>query len=145
MIVVDTAVLVYAVGGDHPLAEPCRRVVERITAGAVRASTTVEVLQEFVHVRARRRARTEAVDLARHYASLLAPLLVVDGRDLEAGLDLFERLPMLGAFDAVLAAAAQNRHATAVVSADRAFGDVPGLRHLDPAHPGFVDELTSVG
>ena len=53
MIVLDTTALVYAVGGEHPMREPSRRLVEAIAAGRIEATTTVEVIQEFVHVRAR--------------------------------------------------------------------------------------------
>ena len=47
MIVVDTTVLVYAVGADHPLREPCRAVVSGVESGRLTASTTIEVIQEF--------------------------------------------------------------------------------------------------
>lgn len=60
-------------------------------------------------------------------------LLVSRAEDLELGMALLERYPALGASDAVLAAVALNRHAEALVSADRAFGDVPGLVWIDPA------------
>ncbi len=62
--------------------------------------------------------------------------------DLEWGLTLFESHRALGAFDALLAAAALAREAEALVSADRAFGEVTGLRHVDPATPA-LDELLS--
>lgn len=48
MIVVDTTILVYAVGADHPLQEPCRRFVRAVAGGELSASTTVEVIQELV-------------------------------------------------------------------------------------------------
>ena len=137
MIVLDTTVLAYAVGGEHRLAPPCRSLIEAITAGSVSATTTVEVIQEFVSVRARRRSRRDAVRIGRDYAALLAPLLTVDERDLERGLGLFDRHEALGSFDAVLAAAALRHEAEALVSADRAFGDVRSLRHIDPATPAL--------
>ena len=55
MIVLDTTVLVYAKGIDHPLRQPCRKLIDLIADGRIEATTTVEVIQEFVHVRARRR------------------------------------------------------------------------------------------
>jgi predicted nucleic acid-binding protein len=55
--------------------------------------------------------------------------------DIDRALDLFEAHSELGAFDAVLAAVAIGREAEALVSADRAFGLVPGLRWIDPATP----------
>ena len=132
MIVLDTTVLVYATGGDHPLRDPCRRLVEAISQGQVEASTTVEVVQEFVHVRARRRGRTDAAALGAAYADLLAPLLPVTARDLQRGLGIYRETVHLGAFDAVLAAAAMSRQAAALLSADAGFADVPGLVHVAP-------------
>lgn len=141
MIVVDTTVLVYAVGAEHPLREPCRDLITAVEGGEVRATTTVEVIQELAHVRARRRGRRDGRRLAASYAALFAPLLTVDGDDLEDGLALFERSEELGAFDCVLAATTIRRGARALVSADRGFGAVRGLRHLDPADPEFSSAL----
>ena len=123
MIVLDTTVLVYAVGSQHPLRQPCRDLVGAVAAGRLPASTTVEVLQEFTHVRARRRGREDAVQLARDYLDVLAPLLVVGECDLQEGLRLYARSERLGAFDAVLAATAGRANAAAIISADTAFAE----------------------
>ena len=135
MIVFDTTVLVYAVGAEHPLRGPARRLVQAVDSGRVRATTTVEAIQELAHVRARRRGRRDAAAIARAYAALLAPLLEVGERELDAGLRLFERHDELGAFDAVLAAAALERGADALVSADRAFGLVRRLPFVELGSP----------
>lgn len=132
MIVLDTTVLVYATGAEHPLREPCRRLVDGVARGAVRATTTVEVVQEFVHVRSRRRPRQEAAELGAAYADLLAPLLLVTDQALRTGLVLFREHAWLGAFDAVLAAAALSAGSEALVSADAAFTTIPALTHLVP-------------
>ena len=132
MIVLDTTVLLYAKGAGHSLREPCRNLLEAVSAGAVSATTTAEVLQEVMHVRARRRGRADAANLARDYADLLAPLLPVGEDALRRGLTLFERHHRVGAFDAVLAAASMEADAQALVSADAAFADVAGLNHVTP-------------
>src|SRR6478672_1126812 len=106
MIVLDTTVLVYAKGADHPLRDPCRELLQAIAEREIAATTTVEVVQEFVHVRARRRGRADAAALGRDYAELLSPLLSVTSDDLAEGLAWYRRSKRLGAFDAVLAAAA---------------------------------------
>jgi predicted nucleic acid-binding protein len=136
VIVLDTTVLVYAVGADHPLRDPCRRLVAAIADGRIEASTTVEVIQEFAHVRARRRGREDAAALARDYVELLSPLVEVGRDDLLRGLDLFAVQDRLGAFDAVLAAATIAGGATALVSADRGFAAVPELTHAVPDAAG---------
>jgi hypothetical protein len=132
VIVLDTTVLVYAVGSDEKLGEPNRRLLQAVRDSKLQATTTPEVIQEFAHVYARRGDRGQASRLGKAYAELLAPLSVVDQRELEAGLLLFERVHALGAFDAVLAAVALSREAEALVSADHAFAEVPRLRHIDP-------------
>ena len=75
MIIVDTTVLAYAVGEEHPLREPCRRLLAAHASGTIEATTTVEVLQEFAHVRARRRTREDAVNLTRLYLVALNPIV----------------------------------------------------------------------
>lgn len=142
MIVLDTTVLVYAVGAGHPLREPCRDLIGAIAAGRLSATTTVEVLQEFTHVRARRRDREDAARRARDYLDLLAPLLVVGEADLQDGLRLYARADRLGAFDAVLASAAGRANAAAVVSADVAFAEAD-ITHVVPDAAGVAALLAS--
>lgn len=137
MIVVDTTVLVYAVGTEHPLREPSRKLIDAIAAGRVDATTTIEVIQEFVHVRARRQGRTDAVKAGRNYAELFAPLLVMPAAVVDAGLRIFERSNSLGVVDAFLAATALASGAAAFISADRAFSSVSRLPHVAPGTSEF--------
>lgn len=142
MIVLDTTVLVYAKGVDHPLRGPCRTLIEAVAAGEAEATTSVEVIQEFVHVRARRRDRADAARLGSDYAELLSPLLDVSAEHLRQGLALFEEVEALGAFDAVLAAAAIDDGATALVSADGGFAAVPALSYVMPDAAGVASLLS---
>lgn len=133
--VVDTTVLLYAVGDAHTFREPCRRFVDTVGNG-LEATTTVEVIQEFVHVRSRRRTRQDAVELARFFTRLMSPLISPVTGDLVDGLALFESHADLGSFDSVLAAMCLRR-SMQLASADRAFGSVSGLVHLVPGAPEF--------
>jgi predicted nucleic acid-binding protein len=137
LIVLDTTILSYAVGGEHPLREPTRRLMEAIGERGLAATTSVDVIQEFAHIYSRRRSRRLAAKYARGYATLLAPLLSPTESVLEAGLRLFERHSGLDAFDAVLAAAAIEVGAQALVSADRGFRGIRGLDHVEPLSPAF--------
>jgi len=138
VIVLDTTVLVYAVGEDQALRAPARSLVESVERGRVQATTTTEAIQEFVHVRARRRDRRDAAYLGQAYASLLSPLLQPSEDDLVRGLRLFERYEGLGAFDAVLAAAALAAGAEALVSADRSFAAVRRLPFRELGSPELL-------
>lgn len=145
MIVLDTTVLVYAKGAEHPFRDPCRRLVEAIAEGAIEATTSVEVIQEYVHVRARRRDRGDAASTGRDYVELLSPLLNVTTEHLRQGLTLFERGSELGAFDAVLAAAASASGATCLVSADTAFTGVTGVDDLSHVVPDAAGVAALLG
>ncbi|MFI4989370.1 MAG: type II toxin-antitoxin system VapC family toxin [Solirubrobacterales bacterium] len=143
MILLDTTVLVYAKGQDQPLREPCRELIGAIAERKIEATSTVEVIQEFVHVRARRRGRNDAVALGRDYAELLSPLIAPTVDDLNAGLTLFEHSEALGAFDAVLAACAARAGIQALVSADTAFAGIAQLSHVVPDRAGLTQLLNA--
>jgi hypothetical protein len=142
MIVLDTTVLVYAVGADHPLREPCQGLIRAIADGTILATTTVEVIQEFAHVRARRRDRKDAAGLARDYIELLSPLLIVEETDLREGLRLYEEGTGFGAFGAILAAASHAAGADALVSADTGFAGIAAIHHVVPDADGVRRLLT---
>jgi len=137
MIVLDATVLVHAVGSEHALREPSRELIGAIADGRLSATTTVDVLQEFAHVRARRRDREDATRHTCDYLDLLAPLLIVGEDDLQDGLRLDARSDRLGAFDAVLAATAARAGATALVSADVAFAEAD-VAHVIPDTDGVA-------
>jgi predicted nucleic acid-binding protein len=140
VILLDTTVLVYAVGTDHPFRDPCRMLIEAVTDNRVEATTTVEVVQEFVHVRARRPGRGDAARLGRWYIDLLGPLVAPSTDDLLSALATYHGTDRLDAFDAVLAATAINHSMVALVSADQAFSEVAELHHVVPHQPA-IDRL----
>jgi predicted nucleic acid-binding protein len=131
MIVLDTTVLVYAVGIDHEFRAPCRDLLAAVSEGRIEATTTAQVIQECAYVLARQRTREVAADLAADAARFLTPLLLTTEDDVIDGLALWRRHDGLGSFDAVLAATAVRAGMT-LVSADRALGRVRGLSHVVP-------------
>jgi uncharacterized protein len=143
VIVLDTTVLVYAVGVDHPLREPCQQLIRAIAGGTILATTTIEVIQEFTHVRARRRDRKDAAELARDYIELLSPLLIIEETDLREGLRMFEEGTGFGSVDAVLAAAARAAGAEALVSSDAGFSSIAAIHHVVPDADGVRSLLAA--
>ena len=91
MLVLDTSVLVYASGADHPLREPAVRLLRDVVASRVSATTTPEVLQQYAHVRARHRDRADAFAQAERFAELPGPLTVVNTRDVLEGLRIWSQ------------------------------------------------------
>lgn len=129
----DTAIFVYALGADHPYRNPCRRLVSLAADGHLQGEASVELLQEFVHVRWRRRGyRQQAVREAADIAAL-CELHDLTETDLRRALRLFEAAESLNMRDAIHAATALNRGVSLIVSPDSGFDEVPGLTRLDPA------------
>lgn len=144
MILLDTTILVYAVGADHSLRSPCSQLLEWVADGSVRATTTLEAVQEFTRIRAIRRTRADAAALGRNYAIALSPLVQPALEDLLEGLELYRRVTSLGSFDAVLAVTARRR-GWCLVSADRGFARVAGLTHLNPSSSSFLGAVRAAG
>ena len=130
----DTAIFLYAVGDDHPYRNPCRRLVSLASEGKLRGEASVELLQEFVHVRWRSRGhREQAVREAADIAAVLFALHDLTQADLRLALSLFGRTEGLSMRDAIHAGTALNRGVELIVSPDGHFDEVPGLTRIDPA------------
>lgn len=139
----DTAVFLYAVGSDHPLREPCREIVALARHGELAGEASVEVIQEFAHVRMRRGGdRQEALTLTRAVADL-CELHDFDRRDLPLVMTLLEQHEALGVRDAVHAATALGAGIDAILSPDTDFDAVPGLDRIDPLDHGALGRLAA--
>lgn len=128
---VDTTVLAYAAGDEHPLRGSCRTIVDAVAQGAVQMHASTEAIQELVFHRMRHVDRAVAVEQARTAAELCI-LQPVDRNVVGMMLDLIETTSLRGR-DAVHAACALKAGFTGIVSADEDFDGVPGLDRVDPA------------
>lgn len=129
----DTAVFLYASGSDHPYREPCRDIVRLAAEGSLVGDASVELVQEVVHVRARRTGRRQDAARAGRHVMPLCRLHPVEPSDLVVALRLLQTCPGLHIRDAIHAATAVNRDIALILSPDRAFDDVPGIERVDPS------------
>lgn len=129
-LLVDTAVLAYAVGGDHPQRAACRRLVEAAADGYLELHASVELVQEFLFHRLRRIDRPTAVAQARDAADLCV-LHPLDRAVMTRALDIASA-SLLGGRDAIHAATALLHGFSSIVSPDRDFDGVVGLERVEP-------------
>ena len=129
---VDTAVLMYAVGGEHPLREPCRRILRRMGDGELDATTSVEVVQEILHRFLALRRASQGAEIATDALDLFAPVLPVTHAVMRRMSALVARYPALTARDLVHVATCEHEGIRDIISPDRGFDEVSGLRRLDP-------------
>lgn len=130
-VLLDSAVVIYAIGRDHPVRAACRRVIELAASNELDTYVSTEMVQEVVHHRLRKTgnhflAVADGRDLLE-----ICSLLPFDRQVLELSLDLVERTSIRGR-DAVHAATAIAYGIDRIVSPDLAFDDVPGVVRVDP-------------
>lgn len=128
----DTNIFLYAVGGEGPHREACRAVLAAVGRGALNGVTNSEVLQEILHVRARRIGTKDATQAARSAAGIVAEVLPVTVEDILDACSLLDSNPNLNVRDALHVAVMQNARISLLVSVDRDFDSLKTLRRLDP-------------
>lgn len=128
---VDVGVFVYLLGPEHPQQAPCLALLAAAGRGDLELHASVEMIQELVFHRLRRVDRTGAVAEGRA-AARLCTLRPFDAAVLDKALEL-TATTSIGGRNAVHAATALLWGFDAIVSPDRGFDGVPGLRRLDPA------------
>lgn len=131
-VFVDTSIIMYAAGSDHPMREPCVRFMRAIDDREVEATTSVEVVQEILH-RFRAIDRLDiAAALSRSTLDTFAPVLPVTHALMRRVPDLADRYPRLAARDLVHVATCIHEGITDIISTDRAFDSVREIRRIAP-------------
>lgn len=142
-VFVDTAVLMYAGGAEHPLRAPCLRFLNLVVEGEIAALTSTEVVQEILHrFTAIRRPETGAV-MAEEALDLFAPVLPVTHAVMRRMPELVRRYPALAARDLVHVATCEEEGVRTIISTDRGFDRVIEVRRVDPANGPAIDALVA--
>jgi len=132
-VLLDSAVPLYASGTDSEQLEPCAAVMVAVASGRLKAFASVEMIREFVFHRLHRTGdRDRSVADGRDLSEVVT-ILDFDVAVLHGALDLIEQVPSIRGRDAVHAATALVFGPPVVVTPDRAFDDIPGLRRVEPA------------
>lgn len=133
---VDAAVFMYLAGRDHPLKAACDGAIRRAIGEGVELVTDAEVLQEILYryFMLERPQAARAVFAAA--ARLCHDVLPVRTADVAAALDLLLQLPSLPPRDAIHVAVMRNHDLECILTPDRDFDAVPGIRRVDPADIG---------
>ena len=132
MIFVDSNIPMYIVGAAHPNKELARHLLERAIVDGERLVTDAEVLQEILHryvAIGRRDAIQPAFDALLGVVDEVYPVELVDvkeARDIMMGL----AKKGLSARDAVHVAVMEEQGVDVILTFDRGFDRVPGIRRL---------------
>ena len=136
-VFIDANVPIYAAGGDHPLKEPCARILRSVAEDPRPFVTDSEVLQELLH----RYLALGRWDLGREVFRAFAEAMQgrvepVHGEDVLTASGLADRHPAVSARDLVHAAVMQRMGTGRIISADTDFDRLADVERLDPARIG---------
>ena len=134
---IDTAVIMYAAGTDHPLRDPSRRVLTRIGTGELDGVISSEVIQEIVHRFISIKRHEDGLAQAAEAMDFFAPVLSITHALMRRVPDLAAKYPLLDARDVVHVATCIHEGITDIVSPDRGFDQVAEVRRIDPTE--FAD------
>ncbi len=130
MIFVDANVPMYLVGRDHPHKVDAQYAVERLVSERRRLATSSEVFQEILHryLSIDRRDKIEpAFEILRR---IVDDVLPVEAADVFAAKDIVHANRGCSARDAVHLAVMRRQQITEILSFDRGFDQVAGVRRL---------------
>ena len=130
-VFIDTTILAHAFGGPSPERIAAQDIIMRAADDTLVLHASVEAVQEFLFHRIRRSDRGAAAEAARAVMGLCI-LHDFDSDILDRAIDLVTST-RLGGRDAVHVATALQHGFDSIVSSDRDFDDVPGLRRIGPS------------
>ena len=145
-VFIDANVPIYAAGGDHPLKEPCARILRSVAEDPRPFVTDSEVLQELLH----RYLALGRWELGREVLRAFAEAMhgrvePVHGEDVLTASELADRHPTVSARDLVHAAVMQRIAIGRIISADSDFDLLDDVERLDPARIGEWEPSVSAG
>jgi hypothetical protein len=129
---IDSNIPMYAVGAPHPLKEPCVACLNAVARGEVVAVTSVEVLQELLHRFTALGQRADAATVVQSFMEVVAEVLPVTREDITAALRLHQAHAALQTRDGMHLATMERHGIGIIVTADRHFDGLPGIRRVDP-------------
>ncbi len=133
MILVDSNILMYAAGSDHPNKRPSLAVLESIAEGNLDAAINAEVLQEILH-RYRALGRwtegRQVFDAARSIFTVVLPITL---ETLDTARRLLDKSSRLSARDALHAAVVLRHGLGGICSYDTDFDELPKINRIEPS------------
>lgn len=129
----DANLIMYSLGGPHPLRDPSKNVLEKIKNGTFQVVSNTEVLQEILY-RYFSIGKHALAELAyKAIIDLCQAILPVTLQDTDRAMELLKQYPLITSRDAIHAATMLNNGIKEILSADPHFDLIRGIRRIDPA------------
>ncbi len=135
VLFLDATLIMYSVGGPHPLRDSCKKFLEKIKSREILGVTNTEVLQEILYryFSIERGLLGEiAYQCMIEFCTDIFPVRVADT---DKALEILKRVKGITSRDAVHAATMIHNGINEIVSTDPHFDLIPEIKRIDPAKP----------
>lgn len=130
MIFIDSNVPMYLVGAEHPHKVDARRLLERAIAERHRLVTDAEVLQEILHRYVAINRRDAIQPCFEVLLEIVDKVFPIEVTTVQRAKDLVAGHPALTARDALHVAVMANHGIGKILTFDRHFDGLPGVRRV---------------
>ena len=128
----DSNILMYCFGKDHPLKEPCKKLIDLIGRGVIAAVTDTEVLQEILYRYISIKKQGLAFELCEATIAICQAILPVTLQDIKLAKEILLNHTNINVRDAVHTASMQHNGLGKILSADTHFDSIAGIERVDP-------------
>ncbi|MGR3316953.1 MAG: type II toxin-antitoxin system VapC family toxin [Candidatus Anammoxibacter sp.] len=128
----DANIIMYAIGKEHPLREPCRKTLNMIKIGKITTVTNTEVLQEIFHRYFsinKPQIGEEAYLAIKTFCSKILPVTL---HELDSTLILLKKYSSINTRDAIHAATMINNNMKEIISTNTHFDDILEIKRIAP-------------
>ena len=129
---VDSNIIMYAVGVEHPCRRPCLNALDRIVRESLPAVVSSEIHQEILHRYLSLGLPQMAQQVSVQLETIIPTTLPVTLADIRRVRQLAERYSALKARDLVHAAVMLENGISRILSTDRHFDQMPEIERMDP-------------
>lgn len=127
----DSNIIMYTIGGSHPLKAPCIKILEKIRNTIIQVCTNTEVFQEILY----RYYSIENKEIGHKACKLLEdiadPIFPVSHHDIVKAMSLLQQynIPVR---DAIHVATMLNNDIRQIISTDTHFDNIPEIKRIQP-------------
>lgn len=132
MKLIDTNIIMYAVGKTHILKEPCKEVLHKVVNNEISANIDIEVLQELLYVYDSRGEREKGLRIISEIMILFPNPFVIGKNEIVIANDLMTKYSTLTTRDAIHCAVTINLNLEGIISTDKGLDVVKGIHRLNP-------------
>lgn len=132
MTLLDTNIIVYAVGRPHAYKHSCIRLLQEVARGDGGFNADTELFQEVLYLYSVRGERARALSTCTDLLLMFPDPLPIGREEIVLAHQILSDSPDLAPRDAIHAAVVLANHLEGIVSTDKVFDVITNLKRFDP-------------